>query len=150
MKVPRFDGLSPASELTSRIKARVKRHDTGPEMKLRRELWRRGFRYRLNARHLVGKPDLVFSRDRVVVFCDGDFWHGRGWKKRNQRLTLGANAAYWIAKIESNIARDRRVTAQLRAEGWLVIRLWEGRILADPARAVALIVKAIVHQRGQP
>ena len=118
-------------------------------MLLRRELWRRGLRYRLHGKHLAGKPDLVFARDRVVIFCDGDFWHGRKWAQRRKRLASGANASYWIAKIESNMARDKRITAQLKSEGWLVIRIWESDIAADPQRAGSAISTAVLKRRGQ-
>lgn len=149
LKTPRFDGLVPASALASRIKAQVGRRDTTPEMLLRRELWRRGFRYRLHGKHIAGKPDLVFGRDRVVIFCDGDFWHGREWTQRRKRLASGANANYWIAKIESNMARDKRISAQLQSEGWLVIRIWESAIAADPLSAGSVIAKAVRRRRSQ-
>lgn len=77
---------------------------------------------------MLGRPDFVFRFARLVVFVDGDFWHGRRFQERRQRLQRGHNASYWIAKIASNKARDRRVTATLRREGWLVIRLWESDV----------------------
>lgn len=67
-------------------------------------------RYRVNVATLPGKPDLMFARARVVVICDGDFWHGRDWESRRAKLSTGWNASYWIAKIASNIEQDRRVT----------------------------------------
>lgn len=148
LRTPRFDGLFPPSEASSEIKARVRRENTQPEMLLRRELWRRGYRYRVHGRQLVGKPDLVFTSLRVVIFCDGDFWHGRDWRERKDRLSGGTNAEYWIAKIESNIARDERVTAQLRSEGWHVIRIWESDIKKHPHRAATLIGRVLLRRKS--
>ena len=135
-KVPRFTNFTPASETASRIKQRNRSRDTRAEVLLRKELWRRGLRYRLHASDLPGKPDIVFRSARVVVFCDGDFWHGRRWHHRREKLARGANAPYWTAKIAANVARDRRNTRALQRSGWTVIRLWETDILRDGGRAV--------------
>jgi DNA mismatch endonuclease (patch repair protein) len=108
------------------------RRNTQPELLLRRALWRLGARYRLHFATLPGRPDLVFPSAKLAVFCDGDFWHGRGWQARRRRLARGANAAYWIPKILANRARDRRVSRQLTALGWRVARVWESEILRDP------------------
>jgi DNA mismatch endonuclease, patch repair protein len=142
-KVPRFSSFKPTSEAASRIKQRNRSRDTKAEVLLRKELWRRGLRYRLHARDLPGKPDIVFRSARVVVFCDGDFWHGRRWRQRRQKLAGGANALYWTAKIAANVARDRRNNRALRAAGWNVIRLWETEILKDVARAAEKVEKTV-------
>ncbi|HYC91168.1 MAG TPA: very short patch repair endonuclease [Thermoanaerobaculia bacterium] len=142
-KVPRFSSFVPASETTSRIKQRNRSRDTKAELLLRKELWRRGLRYRLHAADLPGKPDLVFRRARVVVFCDGDFWHGRRLRERQERLSRGTNAPYWTAKIAANAARDRRNTRMLRAAGWTVVRLWETDILRDLERAAGKVARAL-------
>lgn len=149
-KVPRFSSFKPASETASRIKQRNRSRDTKAEVLLRKELWRRGLRYRLYATDLPGKPDVVFRRARVVVFCDGDFWHGRRWQSRREKLARGANALYWTAKIAANVARDRRNTRLLRAAGWTVVRLWETDVLRDVARAAARVERAVTNhlERG--
>lgn len=134
-KVPRYSSFKPASEAASRIKQRNRSRDTKAELLLRKELWRRGLRYRLHAPDLPGKPDIVFRSARVVVFCDGDFWHGRRWRQRRDKLGRGANALYWTAKIAANVDRDRRNNRALRAAGWTVVRLWETDILRDVGRA---------------
>jgi DNA mismatch endonuclease (patch repair protein) len=118
--------------------------DTSPEKVLRQALWRLGLRYRLHAKELPGKPDVVFRRQRVAVFCDGDFWHGKDWGERRRRLSEGANADYWVPKIEANMARDLRHTAALEALGWRVVRLWESEINADPAVAADRVQQALV------
>lgn len=145
-KTPSFKDLHPASELSSRVKRKNRKTDTLHELALRRELWNLGLRYRKNVVSLPGKPDIVFSRARVVVFCDGDFWHGRHWKKLKSKLIHGANPSYWIRKIASNIQRDKRITASLRKLGWHVIRLWETDIRKDPSN-YALMIKKIIDER---
>jgi DNA mismatch endonuclease (patch repair protein) len=83
-------------------------------------------------RDLPGKPDFVFAKARLAVFVDGDFWHGRDWASRKAKLHMGANADYWIEKIEGNIARDRRNRAVLRRQGWRVLRCWESAVIRSP------------------
>lgn len=142
-KVPRFSNFKPASDTASRIKQRNRSRDTKAELLLRKELWRHGLRYRLHAQDLPGKPDIVFRGARVVVFCDGDFWHGRRWHERREKLSRGANALYWTAKIAANVARDRRKTRALQRAGWSVVRLWETDVLRDVERAVAKVMAAV-------
>lgn len=131
MVTPRFATFSSSSVLASRIKARVPRTATNPEMVLRKSLWRIGLRPRTNVKALPGTPDLVLIRYRIAIFVDGDFWHGRCWQRRRERLARGSNAEYWIAKIESNMRRDRRVARLLRQAGWCVLRVWESDIYSD-------------------
>ena len=145
-KTPSFKDLQPASELHSRVKRKNQRTDTLHELTLRRELWRLGLRYRKNVASLPGKPDIVFNQARVAVFCDGDFWHGRHWKKLKLKLVHGTNPSYWIAKIASNIQRDKQTNALLEKSGWRVIRLWETDIRKDPT-ACALMIEKIVDER---
>lgn len=102
-----------------------------------------GTRYRSNVKTLPGCPDFVLPSYRVVVFCDGDFWHGRHWSKRKIKLASGWNAAYWVAKIERNRQRDRQVTRALRVLGWEVIRIWEGEVRQDLPRVSARIAAAL-------
>jgi DNA mismatch endonuclease (patch repair protein) len=143
--VPRYENYRPRSAETSRVGASNRRQDTTPEILLRTALRTCGVRYRSNVKTLPGCPDVILVRDRIAVFCDGDFWHGRNWSKRKPKLLSGWNAEYWVAKIERNRARDRRVTDALRRLGWRVIRVWEGDVRRDPARVAAGIVQAIVE-----
>ena len=128
---PQFRGLSPTSERASTAMRANRSKNTRPELRLRRELWRRGLRYRLHRDDLPGKPDLVFLSRKLAVFCDGDFWHGRGWSRRKEKLKRGSNSAYWVAKIESNRQRDRDQTEALELAGWTVLRFWESEIKGD-------------------
>jgi DNA mismatch endonuclease, patch repair protein len=122
--------------------------ETLPERLLRRELWRLGLRYRKNVARLPGNPDIAFAGQRVLVFCDGDFWHGRNWRTLKRKLKTRHNPHYWIAKIARNIARDREHTARLQKAGWTVVRVWETEVKRDPA-AVARQIKAILDCRRE-
>ncbi len=121
---------------------------TAAEVLLRKALWREGLRYRLAPSRLPGQPGIVFRAQRVAVFCDGDFWHGRDWPSLRQRLAQGTNSAGLTSKIAYNIARDQSITNQLRDHGWEVLRFWEADIRADPA-AIAARVKRSLRVRSQ-
>ena len=123
--------------------ARNAAQDTRCETVLCAELRRMRLIFQRNVASLPGKPDIVFVRQQLAVFCDGNFWHGRKWNFRKEKLAHGSNADYWIAKIEANIARDRRHRGELRTAGWRVIRLWESDILRDPKRAAERIVDGL-------
>ena len=142
-KTPSFDGLRPASETSSRAKKVNRSTGTGHERLLQSLLWSRGLRFRKNVKALPGKPDIVFSRERVVVFCDGDFWHGRNWRKLSRKLRVGANGIYWLEKISTNMRRDRRNNKVLERENWHVIRMWEMDIHADPEGAAQRVEKSV-------
>jgi DNA mismatch endonuclease (patch repair protein) len=113
---------------------------------LRRALYALGLRYRVARADLPGCPDVVFAAARVAVFCDGDFWHGRGLEQRVAKLQRGHNAPYWVAKIRRNVERDRATDVALRADGWEVLRYWESDIRANPA-AIADAVHRVVTER---
>lgn len=142
-RAPRFNSYRAASEASSRAKSRTKSENTSPEMKLRRALWAHGFRYRVNVQNLMGRPDIVFSRQKVVVFCDGDFFHGKDWDELRLKLSQRANPSYWIKKIEYNRNRDRMVTRGLERDGWNVLRFWESEIRSDLDGVVAKVAGAL-------
>lgn len=121
--------------------------NTKAERILRKHVWAQGFRYRLHLRDVPGKPDLAFSREKVAVFCDGDFWHGRDWRQRRTKLSKGSNAAYWVAKIASNRRRDQETNRRLTSARWIVLRLWETDILADPGTAAARVASLVLQRR---
>jgi DNA mismatch endonuclease (patch repair protein) len=123
--------------------ARVRARDTGPELLLRRALFALGVRgWRCHRANLPGKPDLAFGRSRLAVFVDGAFWHGHP-----SRYWQGRSGPYWDAKIARNQARDRRVDAELTAQGWSVLRLWDFEVDEDPA-AAAQRVKDLLDARS--
>jgi len=122
-----MDVLNPRQR--SYCMSQIRDRDTKPEMMLRKALWSAGLRYRL--RHKVtGRPDIAFPGSRVAVFCDGCFWHGCP----DHSVSPKTNSSFWKAKIGKNRARDERVAAALRDEGWTVIRLWEHDIKSHPGK----------------
>ncbi len=132
---PSYSMLRPASARASAAaRGASKKADTKCEVALRRILWASGYRFRKNLRELPGRPDIVFPKAKLAVFCDGDFWHGRDWEARAQKLSHGTNASYWLAKIRRNMERDQLNTKKLEEAGWTVLRLWETQILADPLK----------------
>jgi DNA mismatch endonuclease (patch repair protein) len=118
--------------------------DTGPELALRRELHRRGLRYRVDLPVLPGlrrRADVVFPRPRVAVFMDGCFWHGCP----QHATSAKSNAAFWTAKIAANRARDADTTQRLRQAGWTVIRIWEH----DNATAAANHIQQVLQNAAE-
>jgi DNA mismatch endonuclease (patch repair protein) len=103
--------------------SRIKSKDTGIEVRVRSELHRKGLRFRKHVKELPGKPDIVFSRAKVAVFVDGDFWHG--YQFRRWRETL---SPFWQNKIKKNRERDCKNFHALRNMGWHVIRIWQHEI----------------------
>lgn len=114
------DHVSP--EKRSFIMSQVKTRDTKPEMKLRSALHKAGFRYRLHRKGLPGKPDLVFLRQKKVIFVHGCYWHGHGCKWG--RLPK-SRLRYWKPKIKANRSRDLRNVRELRRAGWNVLVVWQ-------------------------
>jgi len=120
VKLPDFSRTPPAR---SRIMSSVRGKNTEPEMIVRRVVHAAGYRYRLHARELPGKPDLVFPRLKKAVFVHGCFWHAHNC--RHGRLRPVTNASFWKEKLGSNKARDRRNRQALRRLGWRVLIVWE-------------------------
>lgn len=115
------DTLTP--EQRHRNMAAIHSSSTKPELKLRRALWSLGFRYRINERHMPGKPDIVLPKYRTVVFIHGCFWHGH--KDCKYYTVPKTNTEFWTAKVARNQQRDQEVWRQLEAKGWFVIIVWE-------------------------
>lgn len=122
---------------------RVRGKNTGLELQYRKALWAAGLRYRLNSR-LFGKPDLVFVRDKVVVFVDGCFWHGCPIHGEIPK----SNEAFWAEKILKNILRDAAVTHELTEMGWTVCRVWEHEIKLDLGSCVRQLYETIKKKRN--
>lgn len=146
-RFPRFDEFRPSSKTASYCKKQTSSENTTPERLLRTTLFRAGLRFRKNAKTIVGRPDMIFSGARVAVFIDGDFWHGKDWRRRRSRLSKGSNREYWMAKIQANIRRDRQVSRALTKAGWVVLRFWESDIRTS-LDVVSRKVLAVVKGRG--
>ncbi|WP_282779760.1 very short patch repair endonuclease [Phaeodactylibacter xiamenensis] len=146
-KVPRFEEAQThyISEQRSRTMSRIRSKDTKAEVRLRKALWSRGYRYRKNVKSLPGSPDIAIKKYKVAVFIDGEFWHGYNWEEK--QLTIKRNRAYWIPKIERNMERDRENTRKLQEKGWLVLRFWEQRLKKEFNVCLALITEAIDDRR---
>lgn len=137
--MPAHPGAS-SPELSERMST-FPRRDTAPELELRRELWRRGLRYRVD-RPLDGKrrrrADLTFVGPRVVVFVDGCFWHGCP----EHGTAPKANAEWWSEKLARNVARDADTDEYLTSQGWTVLRFWEHEDVLAAADQVERVVRA--------
>ena len=120
------DIMAKTKEQIARNMRSNKSKDTKPELMLRKELWRRGLRYRKNVKTLEGKPDIVFLRAQIAIFVDGRMWHGYDWE--HQKMDFKSHQDYWISKIERNMERDYSVTQELIEQGWLVLRFWDFEI----------------------
>ena len=123
MKSSSHDKLTAAqrSDLMSRIRSR----DTTPEMCVRRLVHRMGYRYRLHAKELPGRPDLVFRPRRKVIFVHGCFWHQHPGCSRNRMPRSPERRDYWQGKLNGNARRDQRNEAALREMGWRILVIWE-------------------------
>ena len=113
----------------SEIMSRVKGKNTKPELMVRSQLHRAGFRFRLHRKDLPGKPDIVLPRLKTVIFVHGCFWHQHPGCRR---ATLPKqNAEFWKKKMAGNVARDEARQKELRALGWRVEVLWQCRLETD-------------------
>lgn len=134
-----MDRLSP--EQRRKNMRAIKNKDSEIELLLRKELWKRGLRYRKNVKFLIGHPDIVFISKKIAIFCDSEFWHGYDWD--NQRKTIKTRQDFWIPKIERNIQRDREVNEVLKDTGWIVIRFWGKEIKKDTTKCADIIENAL-------
>lgn len=125
----------------------IKNKDTLIELKLRKKLWNKGYRYRKNVNKLPGKPDIVLSKYKIAIFCDSEFFHGKDWEILKPRLEKGKNPDYWVKKIERNIQRDEEKDQQLNFMGWTVVHFWGKDILKDTEQCVRVIEETIFDQK---
>ena len=128
--------------------AAVRNKNSRAELALRRELHARGVRYRLHAKDVFGRPDLVLRKYRLAVFVDGDMWHGNpaAWTSRglsSMEAMFPTRTEWWVAKVRRTQARDAEVNANLVRKGWTIIRLWESAILADVGAAADRVASSI-------
>ena len=111
----------------------------GPlERLVQRELHRHGLRFQQNCKRLKGSPDIVFPKQKVAVFVDGDFWHGWRLPAWEHKLT-----EFWRTKLRQNRTRDQRNFRRLRSADWTVIRIWEHQIQRDARRCISRILSVL-------
>jgi DNA mismatch endonuclease (patch repair protein) len=131
----------------------IRSRDNRTESQLRRALHRMGFRYRKYSAGLIGRPDIVFPTEKVAVFVDGDYWHGRmvreGGFEALESYYTRKQQTYWVAKLSRNVARDDRVTAELQVLGWKVLRFWESDIKRDVAPAARRVATTVRRRRAR-
>jgi len=130
-----------AAERRRRNMQAVKNRDSKIEVTLRLALYHKGHRYRKNYDKVYGHPDIVFTKQKVAVFCDSEFWHGYDWE--NAKNDIKSRREFWIPKIERNMERDKEVTEKLTEEGYTVLRFWGKRIEKDLSGVVAEIESAL-------
>lgn len=123
----------------------IKSKDTSIELALRKALWKKGYRYRKNYKALPGSPDIVLTKYRIAIFCDGELFHGKNWEVMRPKLLKGNNPEYWVSKIERNMKRDWENDKTLLFLGWTVIRFWGNDILKNPDRCVKVIEETILE-----
>ena len=129
--VPRFneDNGFYTTKSRSKLMSRIKSSNTDSEIRLRKLLYRSGYRYRVNVKSLPGKPDIVIKKYKLIIFVDGEFWHGYNWLAKSEKIK--ANRGFWIPKIDRNMERDMENNKKLKDLGWNVIRFWDHEIKKD-------------------
>ena len=143
IKVPRFEkkhGFSTNSE-RSRLMSKIKGKNTSPELALRKLLWNLGIRYRLHNKNLPGSPDIVIKKHKLIIFIDGEFWHGYNWVQKREKIR--ANRDFWVPKIERNMQRDRTNNKLLTKMGYKVFRFWAHELKKNKEFIVSEIIKHV-------
>ena len=119
----------------------IQSKNTYPEVRLRKALWKKGVRYRINNQDITGNPDIAIRKYKLAIFVDGEFWHGYNWEEKRGKIK--SNREYWIKKIEGNMQRDLRVNEALKRDGWTILRFWEKEIKNNLPSCVDMVLKAI-------
>ena len=123
---------------------------------MRNALWHEGIRYRKKYTKIPGKPDIAITKYKIAVFCDSEFFHGKGfdggyesrkYSSLKEQLEHSNNSEFWIAKIQRNMQRDRQVEQELAELGWTVIRFWSKEVLKNPELCVQTIKRLISEKQ---
>ena len=121
----------------------IRANDTKIEVMLRKALWEKGYRYRKNYKCLPGKADIVLTKYKIAIFCDGEFFHGKDWEVLKPRLEKSNNSEFWIRKISRNRDRDEEINKELLFLGWTVIRFWGDEIKKNVDECVRVVEETI-------
>ena len=121
----------------------IRSRDTKIEVLLRKALWKKGYRYRKNYKELPGKPDIVLTKYKIAIFCDGEFFHGKDWEVLKPRLEKSNNSDFWISKISRNREHDDEVNKKLLFMGWTVIRFLGKDIKNNTSECVNVVEEVI-------
>lgn len=141
MKHPKSYDSTPE---TRKRMSKVKLKGGKAETVFAKALWHKGYRYFRNYKRLPGSPDIAVLKHHIAIFIDGEFWHGKDWPVRKERLVR--NREYWIEKIEENMARDERNDRKLLELGWTPIHFWEKEVLKDLKDCIEQIEELILSQ----
>jgi DNA mismatch endonuclease (patch repair protein) len=138
------DVLTP--EQRHKCMSHIRSFDTKPEIFFRKALWKWGIRYGKNVRSLFGTPDIAIKKYKMVIFIDGDFWHGNDWEKKHfssQEALLSSYSDYWQKKIRRNIERDAEVKKYYKKIGWTILRFWTSDTEKNLNKCIIKTVKKI-------
>ncbi|MEM1259636.1 MAG: very short patch repair endonuclease [Bacteroidota bacterium] len=141
IKVPRFNEASGfyTTPKRSKIMSKIRCKNTKPELAFRKALWAAGYRYRIDYKKLMGKPDIVLKKYKTAIFIDGEFWHGFQWEERKAKIK--SNREFWIPKIERNIQRDAEVNQELLRLGYTVFRFWQKEVDKNLESCLNLVIQ---------
>ena len=124
--------------------SRVHSKDTSIEIKLRKALWHKGYRYRKNYKALPGTPDIAITKYKIAIFCDSEFFHGKDWYEiQRPKIRRGTNPEFWESKIERNIKHDTEINRMLTSLGWTVIRFWGKEITKNVDNCVSVVEECV-------
>ncbi|MBU2948182.1 very short patch repair endonuclease [Zobellia uliginosa] len=148
IKVPRFNEESGfyTTPKRSKIMSKIRGKNTKPELAFRKALYAAGYRYRIDYKKLIGKPDIALKKYKTVIFIDGEYWHGHNWEERKPKVKT--NREFWIAKIERNMQRDEEVNAELERLGYKVFRFWETEVKKELDRCLAEVIAHLLQAQG--
>lgn len=146
IKVPRFNeesGFYTTPE-RSKIMSKIRGKNTKPELAFRKALYATGYRYRIDYKKLIGRPDIVLKKYKTAIFIDGEYWHGHNWEERKKKIKT--NREFWIPKLERNMQRDKEVNEELERLGYKVFRFWEKEVKTE---LEVCLEKVIAHFENQ-
>ncbi len=123
----------------------IRNSKTRIEDRLAKALFSKGYRYRRNDKSVYGKPDIVFKRLKIAVFCDSEYFHGKNWDKEKHRIKT--NTEFWHKKIEQNMLRDQIVNEELLKNNWKVLRYWGRAIEKNLDICISEIEKAVEDRK---
>ena len=135
--------MSRTQEAISKNMSKIHSSDTSIEVRLRKALWHKGYRYRKNYKVLPGSPDIALTKYKIAIFCDSEFFHGKDWEVLKLRLEKGKNPEYRIKKIERNRTRDMETDKKLLFLGWTVIHFWGQDITKRTDECIKVIEEVI-------
>ena len=143
--VPRFNEASGfyTTPERSKMMSKIRGKNTKPELLFRKALWAAGYRYRVDYKKLIGKPDIVLKKYKTVIFIDGEFWHGFNWEEHKAKIKT--NREFWIPKIERHLQRDREVNYALETKGYKVFRFWEKEIKKELDECLHQVISHLRH-----